>query len=114
MSPDSGAHDPFTLTERAVAIRDAAIATLDELASGSSLCTIAKSGNAFPGGKYHEGRAFVASEVSRALRQGLDPDAALTAARQRWERAAPLARNGGSEWAAYREGGDDALADLGS
>jgi hypothetical protein len=87
---------------------------LDELASGSSLCAIAKSGNAFPGGKYHEGRAFVAGEVSRTLRRGLDPDAALTAARQRWELTAPVARTGGMEWAAYREGGDDALADLGA
>ncbi|MBX7431874.1 hypothetical protein JDV09_07085 [Mycobacterium sp. Y57] len=106
--------DRSSLAERAAAIRDDAVATLDELASGSSLCTIAKSGNAFPGGKYHEGRAFVAGEVSRGLRRGLDSDAALTAARRRWEVAAPMARRGGHEWAAYREGGDDALADLGT
>lgn len=103
-----------SLADRAAAIRDASLAALDELAAGASLCTIARSGNSFPGGKYHEGRAFVAAAVSRALRAGLDPEAALAAARRRWDIAAPAARSADVQWAAYREGGDDALADLGA
>ncbi|WP_099021883.1 hypothetical protein [Mycolicibacterium palauense] len=113
MSLDAVGGSGSSLTERAAAIREAAAATLQELAAGASMCTIAKSGNAFPGGKYHEGRAFVAGEVTRALRRGLRPEEAIEAARRRWDVVAPAARGGGTDWSAYREGGDDALADLG-
>ena len=100
------------LAQRAQAVRAGAVAALTELADGASLCTIARSGTAFPGGKYHEGRAFVAGEVLRALRVGRSGPDALTAARQRWELVAPPGRTADAEWAAYREGGLDALAEL--
>ncbi len=110
----SGSHQAGgRLTEHAAVLRAEAEARLTELAGGSSMCAIARSGTAFPGGKYHEGRAYVAAEVQRALARGLDDHRALEAARSRWLIVAPRARRADEEWAAYGEGGDDALADLG-
>ncbi len=96
----------------AAALREDAEARLTELAGGASMCTIARSGQAFSGGKYHEGRAHVAAEVQRGLLRGLDEGRALDAARSRWLVVAPVSRRSHEEWAAYGEGGDDALAEL--
>ncbi len=98
------------LLDRADAVRRDAEERLTLLAGGASMCTIARSGAAFPGGKYHEGRAFVAAEVQRALRRGFSEAEALRAAERRWSVVVPRRRGG--DWAAYAEGGDDALADL--
>lgn len=100
------------LTTRADALRADAERQLAALAGGASLCSIARSGAAFPGGKYHEGRAYVAGVVGRELRQGRSPDEAIEAARARWATAAPVSRRGSASWQAYGEGGDDALAEL--
>ena len=104
--------DRPTLEERAAAMRAAAEQQLDALAGGASLCSIARSGAAFPGGKYQEGRAYVAGVVARELRQGRTPAEALAAAGARWAAAAPESRRGSPSWQAYGEGGDDALAEL--
>jgi len=101
------------LAARAVRLREEAERQLTVLADGASLCSIARSGRAFPGGKYHEGRAFVAAEVGRALRRGMAETQALQAAAARWLVVAPPSRRAVEEWAAYGEGGDDVLADLG-
>ncbi|MCB0906449.1 MAG: hypothetical protein KDB63_04945 [Nocardioidaceae bacterium] len=93
-------------------MRAAAEQQLDALAGGASLCSIARSGAAFPGGKYQEGRAYVAGVVARELRQGRSPHEAIDAARARWATAAPESRRGATSWQAYGEGGDDALAEL--
>ena len=100
------------LAGRAEELRHDAEARLTELADGASMCTIARSGNAFPGGKYHEGRAYVAAEVQRALRRGLSEDEALGAAERRWLSVSPPRWRTSEDWAAYGEGGDDALVDL--
>lgn len=103
---------PADVAQRAQAVRSSAVTALTELANGASLCTIARSGTPFPGGKYHEGRAFVAGEVLRGIGAGRSGHDALAAARLRWELVAPPGRTGDAEWAAYREGGLDALAEL--
>ncbi len=99
------------LVARAEAVRGDAEDRLTLLAGGASMCTISRSGAAFPGGKYHEGRAFVAAEVQRALRRGLTEEEALLAAERRWSTVVPP-RRPGEDWTAYGAGGDDALADL--
>ncbi len=100
------------LATRAEAVRADAEQQLDALAGGASLCSIARSGAAFPGGKYQEGRAYVAGLVGRELRQGRAPREAVEAARARWATAAPVSRRGSTSWHAYGEGGDDTLAEL--
>lgn len=102
------------LAGRAAALRADAESRLTELADGASMCTIARSGTAFPGGKYHEGRAYAAAEVQRGLRRGLSEDEALSAARSRWLAVSPPRRRTSEDWSAYGEGGDDALAELGA
>lgn len=101
-----------SLAERAMDLRASADAQLDALAGGASLCSIARSGAAFPGAKYQEGRAFVAATVVRELTRGRTEADALAAARARWAAAAPRSRRGSPDWQAYGEGGDDALAEL--
>lgn len=101
------------LAERAAALRADAEAQLTALAGGSSLCSIARSGAAFPGGKYQEGRAYAAATVLRELRSGLEGAEALDAARRRWLAVAPERLRGAPDWRAYGEGGDDALSELG-
>ncbi|HEY0949205.1 hypothetical protein [Nocardioides sp.] len=101
------------LAERAAALRADAEAQLTALAGGASLCSIARSGSAFPGGKYQEGRAYAAATVLRELRRGLEESEALDAAHGRWLAVAPEQLRAAADWRAYGEGGDDALAELG-
>ena len=101
------------LAERAAALRADAEAQLTALAGGASLCSIARSGAAFPGGKYQEGRAYAAATVLRELRRGLTEAEALDAARGRWLAVAPERLRAAPDWRAYGEGGDDALTELG-
>ncbi|CAI9407045.1 hypothetical protein [Nocardioides sp. T2.26MG-1] len=100
------------LAERAAALRADAEAQLTALAGGASLCSIARSGAAFPGGKYQEGRASAAATLLRELRRGLEEAEALDAARSRWLAVAPERLRAAPDWRAYGEGGDDALAEL--
>jgi hypothetical protein len=108
--PSAPAH--ADLAARAADLRHQAEAGLTELADGASMCTIARSGRAFPGAKYHEGRAYLAAEVQRGLGRGADEEEALAAAERRWLAVAPPRRRASEDWAAYGEGGDDALAEL--
>jgi hypothetical protein len=86
---------------------------LTELAGGTGLCAIARSGRSFPAAKYHEGRLAAATAVRRALRDHDDPAAAIAAARARWARASPPLLRSTTDGEAYGAGGDDALAELG-
>lgn len=101
-----------SLAQKAAAVRDSAEQELEALAGGASLCSIARSGASFPGGKYQEGRAHAAALVLRELARGRTEEEVSAATRERWAATAPASRRGSPDWRAYGEGGDDALADL--
>jgi len=101
------------LAERAKTMQERSLELVeDHLAAGAARPSNTGSGSAFHAGRYHEGRAFVAAQVLRALHRGLSDADAVAAAGQRWQRMTGRSRSG-EEWAAYRSGGDDALRDLG-
>lgn len=101
--------DLATATER---VCDEAVAVLGDLAAGSSMCAIARSGRSFPAAKYHEGRLAAGTAVRRALREQPEPGAALALARERWTRTSPRLLRSSADGRAYGAGGDDALAEL--
>jgi hypothetical protein len=103
---------PPDLPAAARRVRDDAVDALSQLAGGASLCTISRSGAAFPGGKYHEGRMAAATAVLRALRDDPDPRTAIETATRQWRALSPPQRRGTADWEAYGAGGDDALAEL--
>lgn len=76
------------------------------------MCSIARSGASFQGGKYQEGRAYVAALIVRGLGAGRTEEEVSRTTRERWAASAPMSRRGSPDWRAYGEGGDDALAEL--
>ncbi len=92
---------------------DVAAAALTDLAGGSSMCAIARSGRSVPAAKYHEGRLAAGTVLRRTLRDHPDdPHDALAAARDRWMRTSPPLLRSTPGGRAYGEGGDDALGEL--
>jgi hypothetical protein len=91
---------------------DEAVAVLSDLAAGTSMCAIARSGRSFPAAKYHEGRLAAGTAVRRALRDHPDADAALARAREQWTRTSPRLLRSSADGRAYGAGGDDALTEL--
>ena len=93
----------------------AATAGLDAAAHGVPVCIATKAGRAAPGVKYHEGRWAALTEVARQCRRTSE-DAADVASevRRAWvdELSRLIDHAAGADWVAYREGGNDALADL--
>jgi hypothetical protein len=106
---------PEDLGSAAARLGGGAAAVLTELAGGTSMCAVARSGRSFPAAKYHEGRLAAATEVRRALRDlgdHADPATTLAAARGRWARTSPPLLRSTADGEAYGAGGDDALAEL--
>ncbi len=101
--------DLGTATER---VRAEAAAVLTDLAAGSSMCAIARSGRSFPAAKYHEGRLAAGTAVRRALQDQPEPSEALAAARERWVRTSPTLLRSTPDGQAYGAGGDDVLEEL--
>jgi hypothetical protein len=91
---------------------DDALAVLGDLAAGSSMCAITRSGRSVPAAKYHEGRLAAGTIVQRALREHPDPSAALAQARERWLRTSPPLLRSSDDGLAYGTGGDDAIGEL--
>ncbi len=88
---------------------DGALRELTALAGGASLCAIGRSGESFPAVKYHEGRMAAFREAVRTLERG-GGRADIDALSDTWTRQRHSAPPG--DWAAYRAGGADALAEL--
>ncbi len=100
------------LAAAAERVRAESTAVLTDLAAGTSMCAIGRSGRSFPAAKYHEGRVAAATEVQRALRAAPEPGRALEAARARWSRLSPPLLRRGEDGRAYGAGGDDVLDEL--
>ena len=82
---------------------------LAQVAGDVTLCVIGRSGESFPGIKYHEGAAAAVMDVARrATRMAIEQ--ALVEALAAWRTALDGAhRRLGPDWIAYRQGGVDEL-----
>jgi hypothetical protein len=92
---------------RAGEVRRDALAHLQALAGDAGLCSISRSGQAFPSAKYHEGRLAAAAQVRR-----LSAGVTLDALRAEWTAVRNAAASRGSDWQAYAYGGLDALDEI--
>jgi hypothetical protein len=88
-------------------VRRDALAHLQALAGDASMCSISRSGQAFPSAKYHEGRLAAAAQVRR-----LPAGVTLDALRAEWTAMCGTAVSRGSDWQAYAHGGLDALDEI--
>ena len=84
------------------------------LSGGSAVCAMTKAGTSVPGIKYAEGRWAGLREVDRAIAGGSNVDVAVRAVAARWRKGLDTAieRESGRDWAVYRHGGVDAVADF--
>jgi succinate dehydrogenase/fumarate reductase flavoprotein subunit len=106
---------PTDLAAAAERVRVEATRALTELAAGTSMCAMGRSGRSFPAARYHEGRAAAAAVVQRTLRtHSAPPPDALAAAREQWARMSPPLLRRGADGEAYGAGGDDTLDELAS
>jgi hypothetical protein len=98
------------LLARAVEVRTDAMAHLTALAGNASMCAIGRSGRSFPAAKYHEGRHAAAAQLARALRRS-DGDA-WSGVHREWHQMQAGMASRSPDWAAYAEGGLDALGQI--
>jgi hypothetical protein len=102
---------PGEFLELVRAREQAAQAALADAAGDVSLCALSRAGTPHPAAKFHEGAVSVLAGVRRALIQSPEtrPAEAVAGARRSWhEQNATLAKQS-RDWAAYYEGGIEAL-----
>jgi hypothetical protein len=103
--------EPGEFLELVHAREQVAQAALAGAAGDVSLCALSRAGTPHPAAKFHEGAVSVLAGVRRALvqRPETDPAEAIAEARTSWrEQNATLAKRS-RDWAAYYEGGVEAL-----
>ena len=103
--------------ERLERLRADARSGLDAAAGGAAVCVFTRAGTPVPGIKYHEGRWAALTEVARRCRRtGEDPGRVAVEVRTGWSEDLDRLRRraAGPDWIAYREGGLDALDELGA
>lgn len=89
----------------------AALDRLTAAAGPASLCALSRDGTPRPAAKYHEGAAVALAQACRALDEAAPEDDAATTLRAVRDRGRAPA-GAGAAWAAYLDGGRDALDSL--